>query len=422
MNITIEKIVYPGKSLARIDGKVVFTDHGLPNETVEINVTKDTKDYLQAKTTKIIAPCDDRVQNRCSHYKVCSPYQYIDYPKQIEIKKEQLHEILTRQLKINNLKINLRQSPEIWGYRNKAKLKIIYTGKLACLAYNLPQSTDEFIPIDECFLLPEAANLLLKDFIKVLNQGSFAALNQITIRQNSQNQLLVCLYHNSFLETKDLSSCLESLVKKFNISGIILIDLKKNTKNILWGEEFLKEVIDDKIFFIGYDSFFQVNKSMLSILVKDLRDNLTLTADKTLADLYCGVGTFGILLASKLKNIIGIESEPENFFFLEKNIKLNNIENFSVRMCDCKEIIDSLLKRKTDIIIVDPPRKGMDSTICDNLVESPVPELVYISCNPATLVRDLKILLASYDIKNVYAYDFFPHTPHIETMVFLAKK
>lgn len=422
MNIKIEKIVYPGKSLARVDGKVVFTDQGLPDETVEITVTKETTGYLEAKTTKIISPSSHRIGGRCNHYQACSAYQCIDYSKQVQIKKEQIQEMLTHNLKLGDLNLHFRESSKIWRYRNKVKLKVIHKDELSSLAYNVPGEIGQFIPLDECFLLPNTTNLFLKAFIKAIPKAYLLPINQIVVKENSQNQLLVSLYHNSPLNTEDLSSNLKSLIEKFDIAGIVLNNQSKETKTILWGEDFFEEKIEDSTFLVGNDSFFQVNIDMLSILVKDLKDNLDLNTSKSLADLYCGVGTFGILLASKLKNLVGIESEPENFFFLEKNIKLNNIENFNVRMCDCEDTISSLLKQKIDIVIVDPPRKGIDSKICNSLVKTPVPELVYISCNPATLARDLKTLLPAYNITNIYAYDFFPQTPHIESMVFLTKK
>ncbi|MFA7677483.1 MAG: 23S rRNA (uracil(1939)-C(5))-methyltransferase RlmD [Candidatus Omnitrophota bacterium] len=422
MKIKIEKIVYPGKSLARIDGKVVFTDQGLPDETVEIAITKETTGYSEAKTTEILSPSPHRVESRCGHYQACSAYQCIDYPKQVEIKKEQILDLLTRQLKLSGLKLHFRESSKIWSYRNKVTLKLIHDNGITSFAYNLPGEIYKFIPLDECFLLPNTTNLFLKDFIKTIPGKLLLPISQVRVKENSKKQLLISLYHNSSLEAPDLSSSLKGLSLRFDIAGITLINQSENIKAIVWGKDFFEEKIEDRTFYIGDESFFQVNVDMLSILVKDLKDNLDLNTNKSLADLYCGVGTFGILLASKLKSVIGVESGPENFFFLEKNIKLNNIENFNVRMCDCEDTIRSLLRQTIDIVIVDPPRKGMDSKICNTLVKAPVPELVYISCNPATLMRDLKILLGAYNINNIYAYDFFPHTPHIETMIFLTKK
>ena len=422
MNITIEKIVYPGRSLARIDGKVIFTDQGLPGETVEIAVLKETKSYTQARTTKIINALPSRQLPRCKHYQVCSLYQYINYSYQVEIKKQQIQEILTRQLKIDLPNLEFRSSPQIWGYRNKIKLKIIWKDKKAQLAYNLPQAFDQFIPVNECFLSPGLTNLFLNAFIKTIIVKPLRTINELVVRENTKNELLIAIYYDSFLDTKVGFDAFKSLSKEFPISGLVLINRKTFNKTIFWGEDFFKETIKDIDFYIGAESFFQVNTGMLSVLVDDLQSNLDLSADKVLADLYCGIGTFGILLSSEVKRVIGVESDTENFFFMKKNIKLNNIKNFDVRLCDCKEIINSLLKQKLDVVIVDPPRKGMDAGICNTLVQSGLPTIAYISCNPATLTRDLKILSSAYEIKSIYVYDLFPHTPHIETMVLLKKK
>ena len=422
MDIIIEKIVYPGKSLARIKGKVVFADQGLPEETVEIAVLKETKDYIRAKTIKIITASPYRQQARCSHYQVCSPYQCIDYPQQIEIKKQQLQENICRRFNIVPALLRFRPSPQIWGYRNKIKVKIIRINDVPQLAYNLPETDDKFIPVDKCFLSPELTNLFMGEFKKKLSQKDFPALSQLVIKENKKNKLLICLYHDDSLDIKKFSSTLQSLTKQFVPAGIVLINEKTYARTIVYGDGFFKEIINDKQFFIGSNSFFQINIDTLKLLVKDLEDNLTLNKDTILADLYCGVGTFGILLAEQVKQVIGVEIEPKNFVFLEKNIKLNNLKNFDLRLCDCNDTLEALLKKTIDVIIIDPPRKGADRQVCNKLVESAVSTLVYISCDLATLTRDLKILLSAYKIKNVYAYDFFPHTPHIETMVILDRK
>lgn len=422
MNITIEKIVYPGKSLSRINGKVVFTDQGLPEETVEIAVIKETKGYTQAKTTKIITASPYRQQTRCSHYQACSPYQYIDYSQQIEIKKQQLQEIISRQLKIDYTLSHFRQSPQIWGYRNKIKVKIIRPNTLPRLAYNLPETDNQFIPIDKCFLSPKHTNLFMDEFIKKLNQKDFPAINQLVIKENKENKLLIFIYHNNSLDIKEFSLALRSLIKQFEPAGIVLINEKTYTRTVICGDNFFKEKINGKQFFIGSNSFFQINTDALKLLVNDLQNNLTLDKETVLADLYCGVGTFGILLAEQIRQVIGVEIEQESFLFLEKNIKLNNLNNFDLRLCDCNDTLKSLLKKNIDVVIVDPPRKGVSTQVCDKLAESAVNTIVYISCDPSTLTRDLKILSSAYKIKNIYAYDFFPHTPHIEAMVILDKK
>jgi 23S rRNA (uracil1939-C5)-methyltransferase len=421
MDIKIDKVVYPGKSMAKIDGKVIFTDQGLPGETVEVSVLKETKSYAQCRTVKIITPSPHRQAPRCKHYETCSLYQYIDYPEQIEIKKQQLREMLSRQLKIDLPDIKFRPSEKIWGYRNKIKLKVIWNGRKAFLAYNLPKSLARFVAVDECFLSPGLTNSFLKAFVELISARSFKSIAGLTVRENAKNQLLVNVYYDPSMDIKIRLDAFEGLVKKFPISGFMFIDQKTLNRTALFGDCFFKEAVNDIELCVGPESFFQINTGMLSVLVNDMQNNLDLGGDKTLADLYCGVGTFGIILSQKVKKVIGVESDPENFFFMKKNIEMNNIKNFEARLCTCEKNIRPLLDEKPDLVIVDPPRKGLDAGICNALAESGPPGLAYISCDPATLARDLKILLSGYDIKNLYAYDFFPHTPHIETMALLSR-
>lgn len=422
MNITIEKIVYPGKSLARIKGKVFFTDQGLPGEIVKIEIIKETKSYAQAKTIKIITTSPHRQQVRCKHYQVCSPYQCIDYSQQIEIKKQQLEEVISRQLKIERILPEFRQSPQIWGYRNKIKVKIIRIGTLPQLAYNLPETDDKFIFIDKCFLSPERTNLFMSEFKNLLRLKDFPAVSQLTIKENKENKLLICLDHEDFLNIKEFSLAFKNLIIQFELAGVVLINEKTYKRTIIHGDNFFKEIINGKQFFIGINSFFQINLEGLRLLFKDLQDNLTLDKNIVLADFYCGVGTFGVLLSEQVKQVIGVEIEPESFLFLEKNIEANDLNNFDLHLCDCNDTLELLLKKNIDIVIIDPPRKGAGRQVCTKLAESEVNTIVYISCDLATLTRDLKTLLSTYEIKNIYAYDFFPHTPHLETMVILKKK
>jgi 23S rRNA (uracil1939-C5)-methyltransferase len=421
MLIRIEKIVYPGKSLARLNGKVIFTDQGLPGETIEILPLKKSKNYIEGRTTKIIDTSPDRKKPLCDHYHTCSPYQYIDYPRQIKIKSEQINEILSRQLKGALPEIIFKKSELIWGYRNKIKLKIINKNNTPCLAYNKPGTINSFVPIDQCFLSPQLTNALLNKFREVLGKTKLSGLNQIMIRQNTAGELLIGLYHSSSLEAVNVALALETIFDSFPLKGAVVVDENKYTKTIIHGNDYLSQTVQDKNFFIGINSFFQVNSTMLDLLASDLQQNLTLNSYAVLADLYCGVGTFSLLLAGKLKKTIAIEADPENFFFLERNIEVNNATNIYPRMCDCKDIIPFLIKDKVNTVIVDPPRKGLHPQICQGLANSPIPEIAYISCDPATLTRDLGILQKSYNIEKIFAYDFFPQTPHIEIMALLRK-
>jgi len=350
-----------------LNNKAVFTNEGLPQELVEINLLRDKKNYAEAETLKILKPSANRVQSRCGHFKACSIYQNINYTYQIEIKETQIKEIFLKNLGINLNNGILKPSPIIWGYRNKANLNVIWENDRAHLAYHKPGSFDKFVKVEECFLLNNKLNLKLAEMLKTINNEKLYNIKEAAVRENA--------YEN----------------------------------------------IDNKKFSIGDDSFFQVNTAMLKELVKDIKKYLTLTGKETIADLYCGIGTFGILLSDSAKKIIGVELTEGNITFLKDNISLNNIENFAYYQGASENFLDKVLEDKPDIIIVDPPRKGLSPGLCETLVKKPIPTLLYISCDPATLARDLKILLNAYKLKNITCYDFFPHTPHIETMCVLSK-
>ncbi|MDP8259197.1 MAG: 23S rRNA (uracil(1939)-C(5))-methyltransferase RlmD [Candidatus Aadella gelida] len=420
MDIVIEKIAYPGKSLARIDGKVVFTDHGLPGEKVKVSVIKEKKNYILARTIKNISFSPLRRETRCDHYRICSPYQYIDYDEQVKIKKQQILEAFGHDLKIDPVDIIFRNSPKIWGYRNKITLKVIHENGKQRLAYNQLQARDRFAPVENCFLSPNLTNSFLAAFSKVISAGFIQGISQLVVKENSDNKLLAAVYYNSSFHAEKACAFFEPLGKDFPHLNLICIDKDSSSRTVICGTDFLVETVSGMSFNIGAESFFQVNTPSLVNLSDDLKKNIPFNKNMVLADLYCGIGTFGILLSSKVKQVIGVESEDENFYFMKQNIAANNAANFTPYLSDCKKYINSLSLKKVDVAIIDPPRKGLDPDVCNALKRSGLPVIVYISCDLATLIRDLKILLPSYKIKNIFGYDFYPHTPHIETMVILA--
>jgi len=424
MRVLIEKIVYPGKSLSLGEGKAIFTDEGLPGEIVEVEQVKEKTNYIQAKTTKILRESGHRVESRCPHYKACSPYQFMDYPFQVEIKKSQIQEIFSHQLKIELKNLKFAPSPKVWGYRNKVRLHVIREKETVSLAYHQPGREQEFVKIKDCFLLPEKMNSLLSSLARIIEEKNLGALEEVVIKQSaSSGDMLVVLYLDSEKEIESLASNFAHLKSEFSIKGLVgLFRTRKGLKEkILEGRNFIEDKVADKVFRIGSQSFFQINLDMLQELIRDIKNDLNLSGKEKITDLYCGLGTFGLVLASKAQEVYGVESFPENIAFLKKNLILNRIGNFTICEGTSEEWISPLLKRDMDILIFDPPRKGISEQIVSALLRKPVPLLIYVSCNPSTLVRDLKRLSALYNLKDLHVYDFFPHTPHIETCVMLEK-
>jgi 23S rRNA (uracil1939-C5)-methyltransferase len=424
MNLHIEKIVYPGKSMAIATGKVIFCDEGLPGEEVEAVPIKEKKTYVEARVTKILKESPHRVPARCAHYKTCSPYQCIDYPLQLEIKKSQIQEIFLQSLRIKLPNLMIRPSPEIWGYRNKVRLSLIREGSKAHLAYHQPGAQDEFVRIEKCFLVSAEMNALLCAFREITTAKNLDVIEEVEVKESSSNQaMLLVLCLNSRQDMEGLKENLAPLKSRFPLRGIIcLVKKRKGLEEIILdGENYIEERVGENTFRIGPQSFFQVNMELLKELFLDLRNIIPLSGKERVADLYSGVGTFGISLASNAAEVMGVESSTENIEFLKKNLALNRVGNFTVCEGLSEEWISWVLKKRIDLLILDPPRKGISRSIVQSLLDEPVSLIVYLSCNPSTLARDLKLLNSKYKLKDIRIYDFFPHTPHLETCAILEK-
>lgn len=418
MQAKIEKIVYPGLSLTRLDNKVVFTDQGLPEELVDLTITQEAKNYSSAKTNQIIQASKYRIIPRCKHYKICSPYQEIDYQYQLQLKRQQILEILK-----TDIAISVRASKNIWGYRNKIELNILWDKGQAYCAYNKLQSSDSFEIIDTCFLLPESINQTIQQILAIISANKLHCIEKISLRQSRAETILIMLKINQVKDIVKTSTPFYPLSQQSNITGIICSYKEKNqTKSLLlWGKNYLQEKINLCQWQLSSDCFFQINIDLLEIMLAEIQSFIPQDKKITLADLYCGIGTFGIYFASNSRQVIFVESEEENLNFLNKNIKNNKLDNALIYPGLSQNCIDKVLANKLDMLIIDPPRKGIDPYTCQQLIKHPVANLIYISCNPTTLARDLNLLKSAYKIKTLALYDFFPHTPHIETMLTLEK-
>jgi len=419
MDIEIEKIIYPGKSLGRYNNKVVLSSEGLPGEKVRVSLLRDKKSFIEAETKDILASSMRRVIPKCRHYKVCSPYQYISYPFQLEIKSGQLKEILLRQAGIDSFDLKVRPSLNEFGYRNKVNLLIARDNSGVSFAYNSPRNIQGIVKIEECFLFPDIINSFLKELIKIIRSNRFKFVEEITIRiNNKETEMLLGLKTNNPKQVQGISRVLNILEKKFPLKGIILSSPEKGIKKA-WGVNYIRENFSGRDFFIGIDTFFQVNIDSVREVIRDLSCFFRKTKVNCLADLYCGTGMFGIVFSERIKKIVGIDSGRENIEFLKQNLEKNRITNFQVIVGDCHKLISKAFKYSPDALMVNPPRAGLTENICRYIIRKKPPKIFYLSCNPVTLSRDLKSLLGKYTLSNIYLYDFFPQTPHIETLAVL---
>jgi len=420
MRVTVEKIIYRGKSLARAGGKVVMSDEGLPGETIEVEPVKEKKNYTEARTTGVINPSPRRTPPRCGHYRICSPYQYMDYGLQTDIKKTQVKSTLSHHLKLDLGDITFRPSPKIWNYRNKLRLHVVREDNKPFLAYHQPGEKDRFVKIKECFLATEGIMKAFGLITAALEANPLPWIEEMTVRENSgATEMLLVLHGRAPGDLSGLRDVFSGVRSALPLNEIVIMDTAAGKQQIIDGKGYIEEHIGEKTFHIGADSFFQVNTGCLETLIKDMKDVFPSSGKERIIDLYAGVGLFSVIFSDGASEITGVEISNENIDFFKRNIKLNGAGNIAVKEGSCGKWMPQLLKKRTDILIVDPPRQGLGDDLCNKIIKAPPGLIAYISCDLATLTRDLKVLLGHYRVKKVIAYDFFPHTVHIETLVLL---
>lgn len=420
MNIRIEKIVYPGRSLAREGGKVIFTDEGLPGELVEAKLVREKPRYAEAATLRVLEPSPSRVSPRCPHYRACSPYQCIDYPLQVEIKTAQLREMLSHHLKYPADGLSVVPSDQAWSYRNKARLHLLRKGDAVSWSYHEPGTAAAYVPVDSCHLLSDRMNAVFAALFGVIRDLKIGWVAEATVRESlSAGRLLLLLAGSPPRDVSALRLALEERAAALGLAGAAVDGNGRRLS--LFGADSLTEEIGGLSYSYGPSSFFQVNVPALALVLRDLKAALDLTGEETVADLYCGVGTFGLSLASSAQEVIGVESSRDSIPFLQRNIERNRATNFAAIEGESEREAARVLSRGIDVLIVDPPRRGLADRLRRAILARPPRRIAYLSCDLATLVRDLKDLSRSYRLSRVFAYDFFPHTPHLETLALLER-
>lgn len=423
--VRIEQIVYPGRSLARRRGKVVFTDEGLPGELVEVEITRDRKDFSEARTVGVLEPSAHRRDPRCEHYRVCAPYQILDYGFQVEVKQKQAEDMLGSRLGPGPGRWTVKPSPRPWGYRNRARFHLLGKPGALSLAYNRPGSVEDYVPVSACFLISDRMNGFLASALRILNSSRTIEVRDIEVRETaSGSELLLVLTGNKLRPDSLPPSIVPELRKDFPLSGLVWLSESRSciSETIVSGSGYIDEEAGGVHYRLGARSFFQVNRFLLEDALTEVRRAAAESGAGRIADLYCGVGTFGLALAAGAVDVQGVESDPVNAELLLQNVRRNGLSNFTVRPGTAEDWIGRVLAGKPDLVLVDPPRRGLGPRVTRPLTQSPPPRLVYLSCDPATLGRDLESLRSVYALSRATVFDFFPQTPHIETLIVLDRR
>lgn len=398
MNVKIEKMDDFGRGIAYIDDKVVFVPKTIVDDIVDIKIMSEKKKYSIAKVNEIINPSKLRIPFKCPYFDICGgcSLQNVEYRIELEYKLQKINNLLKKN-RINYQVKDIIKSTKRYNYRNKVSLKI----EDNIIGY-YEKDTHNIVEINKCFLLNDAINDVIDDLprLSIIN-GS------VIIRSNLKGELLLIIYTDKL--NKD---GIKYLVNKHRISGIVLND------KCIFGSDFLVDKIDDYKFKISYNSFFQVNPYICKELFKIVKDY---TKDaNNLIDLYSGVGTLSIVAKENASSVLGVEIIDNAAINAKTNAMLNGVSNISFIASDTNKII-SYLEGK-DFVIVDPPRSGLTSKVIEGIKKYQVKNILYVSCDPNTLMRDLNLLLTDYKIIEFKLLDMFPNTYHVESVCVLEHK
>lgn len=397
MEVEIKDLDNFGRGITYIDNKICFIENTLPNEIVKIKIINEKKKYLEGKVLDYIRISRQRIDSICPYYKSCGGcnLNHLAFSTENNFKISKVKNLLKKFANIEEEVVENIHYHEDKFYRNK----IVLHGKDGKLGL-YKKSTKEIVEIENCSLVSLKINQIIKEIIKV-NKNITEAIIKIS---NDESQSMVKITG----EVKDLSS----------LSKVVTILIVNN--KLLSNNSTIVTNIGNKIYKESISSFFQINRT----LTKDLYDKVLITVKdlkpNKVLDLYCGTGTIGIYVSDYCKDIIGIDYNQSNINDANENKKLNKLPNINF-ICDKVENqIDSF--KDIDLIIVDPPRAGLDKKTLKTLTNINASDVIYISCDPVTLARDLNYLKEKYKIISVTPYNMFPRTFHVECVCIMSKK
>jgi 23S rRNA (uracil1939-C5)-methyltransferase len=461
-NMVLEKVAIvdvaaEGKSLGRVEDKVVFVPYTLPGDVVDIRVTKNRKKFFEGRVEKFHEYSSDRIEPFCADFGTCGgcKWQMMPYDQQLKIKEQTVKDHLER---LGGFK-DLNYLPIVGAgsdrfYRNKLEFTFTPMRWLTNeqvnseedferrgVGFHVPGGFDKVLDIDTCYLQDDFSNairnamrtyMLEKDLSCYNMRDHHGFLRNLIIRNTSLGDRMVIVQVGENQE-ENIQGVMEFLKAKFpEITSLMYIINTKRNETIhdqdivlFHGKEYMVEDFEGIKFKIGPKSFFQTNTKQALELYRITRDMAAISADDVVYDLYTGTGTIANFVAHQAKKVVGVEYVEEAIIDAKENSRFNNVENTVFYAGDMKDVLnEEFIKRngKPDVLITDPPRAGMHESVTNVILKADPQRIIYVSCNSATQARDLQILDEKYKIVEVVAVDMFPQTAHVESVVKLERR
>lgn len=386
--VKCERLNDQGRGIGYINNKIIFVSELFPGDEALVQITKEKKNFMEGKVIKYLNLSKDRIEPICPYLNCGCILKSLNYQKQLEYKENKIKNIIKKFSGLENVVTTIIPSIKINYYRNKITLKV--KGKIGYFK----NQTNDFLAIEGCAL----ADTRINEIIKVLNNLDLKNVKEVTIKAFDEVMIII----NGTLDYSKLKDYVSSIY----ING-----------KLVYGNKYITTTISELTFKISKDAFFQVNSSMVETLYKEAIKLVT-NKEKVL-DLFCGTGTISLILSKYFKKVIGVEINKEAVDCAEENKKINNINNVEFICGDANEVCKDL---NADTLFVDPPRAGLSKEGIQNILKVNPKEIIYISCNPITLARDLNALKEKYTVEKIIPVDLFPNTYHVECVSVLSRK
>lgn len=435
---------FEGEGIAKIDNFTIFIPNAIKGEKIKVLIVKVLTSHAFGKILEIIKPSEHRIEEDCTTYKRCGGcnLRHVDYEETLNIKQNAVQSLVNKTL---DNKIEVKPT---WGmgnpyhYRNKLQYPIGVDKNGNPTIGVFANRTHDIIPVEKCMIQNEKAEQVAKYVIDIIKQYNLSVYDEKTGKGLMRhvvvkigfrtNEIMVILVINgdTLPSAKDIAKDLQSVCH--SVRTVVVNSNKKNTNVILGNkntnileEGYIEDFLGDYCFKISPLSFYQVNPVQAEALYNIAIEAANITKNDTVFDLYCGIGTISLFAAKYAKKVYGVEIVEQAIEDAKSNAKINNVDNVEFIAGDTENILSDLINVQhviPDVVIVDPPRRGLDNTSINNILKILPKKVVYISCNPASLVRDLHMLEEKYDISMIQPVDMFPFTSHVECVAVLYAK
>ena len=435
---------YEGEGIAKIDDFTIFINGAIKGEKCKILITKVNKAFAFAKLLEVIESSENRVEPDCPTYKRCGgcTLRHIKYEQTLKIKRKMVQNLVNKGLENKIIVNNVIGMEQPYFYRNKLQYPVGVNKKGTPIMGVFASRTHEIIPIQECLIQNKESEKVAKDIFNFIKENKISiydettrkgAIRHIIVKIGVKTGEIMCIIVTNEENIRYENKLVEYITQKYpNVKTIIKNINNKNTNVILgdkdiilYGDGYIYDKLGKYTFKISAKSFYQTNPIQTEVLYQKAIDYAKLNKNDVLCDLYCGIGTIGIFASKEVNKVYGIEIVEEAVKAAKENAKINNVENIEFIAGDVESAFKELVEMhniKPTAIIVDPPRRGLDETTINKILELEVGKLVYVSCNPATMVRDIKMLEEKYAVKEIQPVDMFPYTSHVECVALLELK